>query len=199
MTRKRSRHTDSREFFNETHEPNSPPSNKKTRGKQTSTQHQSHQPPPVTQPLSIEHRLVEKRKRVKIQPKNLSQERYLQELNNPKKQIVFAIGPAGTGKAQPLTAKIKIPGGWTTMGDIKVGDLVSTPDGLSAAVTGIFPQGIKQTYSVTLYDGRTTTFALIICGKCSSEINLRLLIQCNYTHSDTTDPPCRTSACLNMK
>lgn len=38
------------------------------------------------------------RKRVQIYPKNLNQETYLLKLNDPKKQIVFAIGPAGTGK-----------------------------------------------------------------------------------------------------
>jgi len=40
----------------------------------------------------------QKRKRIQIYPKNLSQENYLLKLNDPKKMIVFAIGPAGTGK-----------------------------------------------------------------------------------------------------
>lgn len=35
---------------------------------------------------------------VSIIPRNLSQETYLELLKNPKKFIVFAIGPAGTGK-----------------------------------------------------------------------------------------------------
>ena len=40
-----------------------------------------------------------KRKRdVNIVPRNLSQEAYLELLKNPKKYIIFAIGPAGTGK-----------------------------------------------------------------------------------------------------
>ena len=37
-------------------------------------------------------------KRVQIYPKNLSQETYLLKLNDPQKMIIFAIGPAGTGK-----------------------------------------------------------------------------------------------------
>jgi phosphate starvation-inducible PhoH-like protein len=37
-------------------------------------------------------------KRVQIYPKNLSQETYLLKLNDPRKMIIFAIGPAGTGK-----------------------------------------------------------------------------------------------------
>jgi phosphate starvation-inducible PhoH-like protein len=48
--------------------------------------------------INIDHRLNEKRKRVQIYPKNLSQETYLLKLNDPNKMIVFAIGPAGTGK-----------------------------------------------------------------------------------------------------
>lgn len=48
--------------------------------------------------INIHQRLEEKRKRVHIYPKNLSQESYLIKLNDPTKIIVFAIGPAGTGK-----------------------------------------------------------------------------------------------------
>jgi phosphate starvation-inducible PhoH-like protein len=48
--------------------------------------------------INIDHRLNDKRKRVHIYPKSLSQETYLLKLNDPNKMIVFAIGPAGTGK-----------------------------------------------------------------------------------------------------
>ena len=48
--------------------------------------------------INIDRRLNEKRKRVQIYPKNLSQETYLLKLNDPQKMIIFAIGPAGTGK-----------------------------------------------------------------------------------------------------
>lgn len=39
-----------------------------------------------------------KNTQINIIPRNLSQETYLEILKNPKKYIVFAIGPAGTGK-----------------------------------------------------------------------------------------------------
>ena len=39
-----------------------------------------------------------KKQQVQIIPRNTSQESYLELLKNPKKYIVFAIGPAGTGK-----------------------------------------------------------------------------------------------------
>jgi phosphate starvation-inducible PhoH-like protein len=48
--------------------------------------------------INIDQRLNDKRKRVQIYPKNLSQETYLLKLNDPNKMIIFAIGPAGTGK-----------------------------------------------------------------------------------------------------
>ncbi|NDH66746.1 MAG: PhoH family protein [Gammaproteobacteria bacterium] len=39
-----------------------------------------------------------KYKRVEITPRNLRQEDYLAHLENPQKDMVFALGPAGTGK-----------------------------------------------------------------------------------------------------
>lgn len=41
---------------------------------------------------------LRKKQQVSIVPRNLSQENYLELLKNPRKFIVFAIGPAGTGK-----------------------------------------------------------------------------------------------------
>ena len=41
---------------------------------------------------------LKKKREVNIVPRNLSQETYLELLKNPKKCIIFAIGPAGTGK-----------------------------------------------------------------------------------------------------
>jgi phosphate starvation-inducible protein PhoH len=48
--------------------------------------------------INIDPRFNQKRKRVQIYPKNLNQENYLLKLNDPQKMIIFAIGPAGTGK-----------------------------------------------------------------------------------------------------
>lgn len=73
-----------------------------------------------------------------------------------KTQIIFIKAPAGTGKAQPLDAKIITPVGIKEMKDIVVGDSVSTPDGNSANVIGVFPQGEKDIYKVTFSDGTYT-------------------------------------------
>ena len=61
-------------------------------------QNEQYDPRFPTNVINIDHRLNEKRKRVQIYPKSLSQETYLLKLNDPNKMIVFAIGPAGTGK-----------------------------------------------------------------------------------------------------
>ncbi len=58
-----------------------------------------------------------------------------------------------TGKEQPHTAKIAIPTGWTTMGDIRPGDIVLTPDGKQVSVLEKHPQGIKDVYKITFDDG----------------------------------------------
>lgn len=41
---------------------------------------------------------LKRKQQVNIVPRNLAQETYIELLKNPKKFIVFAIGPAGTGK-----------------------------------------------------------------------------------------------------
>lgn len=64
--------------------------------------------------------------------------------------------PTGTGKAQPLDAPIKIPGGWTTMGEVKLGDTITAWDGEATLVNGVFPQGLKDIYKITFSDGRTS-------------------------------------------
>ncbi len=63
--------------------------------------------------------------------------------------------PTGTGKAQPLDAPIKISGGWTTMGEVKLGDTITAWDGEPTLVNGVFPQGSKDIYRITFSDGRT--------------------------------------------
>lgn len=62
----------------------------------------------------------------------------------------------GKGKLQPLDAAIRIPGGWTTMGELKVGSVITAKDGTPTKVRAIFPHGQKQIYKVTFADGRST-------------------------------------------
>lgn len=61
----------------------------------------------------------------------------------------------GTGKAQPLHAKIKTPRGWITMGEVRPGDVVTAWDGTPTRVLSIHPQGKRDVYKITFKDGRT--------------------------------------------
>ncbi len=65
-------------------------------------------------------------------------------------------GSPGTGKAQPLDAKIVTPNGYKAMGDIKIGDEIMNSSGGISKVIGIFPQGEKTIYRVTFSDGSST-------------------------------------------
>ena len=68
---------------------------------------------------------------------------------------VWVTGGPGTGKALCHNSKILTPSGWTTMGEIKVGDLVTTPDNGFGRVMGKYPQGVIPVYKLTFADGRT--------------------------------------------
>jgi ATP-dependent Zn protease len=63
---------------------------------------------------------------------------------------------SGFAQAQPLDAKILTPRGWTTMGAIEIGDDVVDPEGGTARVVGVFPQGERDIYRVTFSDGSST-------------------------------------------
>jgi endopeptidase Clp ATP-binding regulatory subunit ClpX len=72
------------------------------------------------------------------------------------KSNVLLLGPTGSGKAQPLYSIVWTPAGPKRMGDIKVDDFVCTPDGNTAKVTGVFPQGKKEIVKVIFSDGDYT-------------------------------------------
>lgn len=59
-------------------------------------------------------------------------------------------GDVGSGKAQPLHSKILTPTGYTTMGNIKVGDQILTPRNTIKTVIGVYPQGTRPVYEITL-------------------------------------------------
>lgn len=72
-------------------------------------------------------------------------------------EMGFILAGLGTGKAQPLTAKVLTPNGWKLMGDIIVGDEVISSNGKPTKVLGVFPQdGDRDVYRVEFNDGSVT-------------------------------------------
>lgn len=61
-------------------------------------------------------------------------------------------GPSGVGKAQPLTSKILTPDGYIAMRDVSVGNKVIDGDGFITTVIGVYPQGTRDIYKITLND-----------------------------------------------
>ncbi len=57
------------------------------------------------------------------------------------------------GRAHPLDSLLMTPTGWRKMGDIEVGDLVIGSNGKPTEVLGVYPQGKKPVYRLTMTDG----------------------------------------------
>lgn len=71
--------------------------------------------------------------------------------------VIVLAGRPGMGKAQPLGSRILMADGtWRTMGEMAFGDALASVDGQPSIVTGVYPQRERQTYRVTLSDGRST-------------------------------------------
>lgn len=72
-----------------------------------------------------------------------------------KSPTTLISGKNGAGKALTLDSLLCTPKGFITMKDIKLNDKVASIDGSFSNVIGIWPQGIKDIYRITLKDGKT--------------------------------------------
>lgn len=70
-----------------------------------------------------------------------------------KGRLYGLLAESGCGKEQPLYSKILTPTGWTTMGEISIGDKIIGSDGNHHNVVGVYPQGVKDVYRVYFKDG----------------------------------------------
>ena len=70
------------------------------------------------------------------------------------------IGASSSGKLEPNFRKLPTCHGYTSMGDIKVNDIVFNRHGNQVKVLAVYPQGVKDIYKITFEDGR---YAL--CGE----------------------------------
>lgn len=60
----------------------------------------------------------------------------------------------GYGKCLPLNTPVRILNGWVTIGELKVGDTISSPNGGTTKVIDVFDNGVKSLYKITFEDGR---------------------------------------------
>ena len=77
------------------------------------------------------------------------------ELDRPKMSFI-STGPTGCGKSLIDSELIPAPveAGYIRNGDLKVGDFVYIRYGKPVRVTGVYPQGLRTVFRVTLTDGR---------------------------------------------
>ncbi len=69
--------------------------------------------------------------------------------------LVIVAGRPSMGKAQPDDAPVRTPDGWTTIGQLRVGDALASVDGQPSRVTGVYPQGRRPVYRLVFSDGRS--------------------------------------------
>jgi ATP-dependent DNA helicase RecG len=86
-------------------------------------------------------------------------------------------GEVGSGKAQPIHSLVLAPSGFKRMGAIEVGDEVVNPTGEITVVTGVFPQGLRDTWRVVLSDGTSV--------ECDDEHLWLVKTSCGWHRGDT--------------
>jgi ATP-dependent DNA helicase RecG len=86
-------------------------------------------------------------------------------------------GEVGSGKAQPVHSLVLTPGGFKRMGAIGVGDEVINPTGEITVVTGVFPQGLRDTWRVVFSDGTS--------AECDDEHLWSVKTSCGWHRGDT--------------
>lgn len=83
-----------------------------------------------------------------------------EELSHSDCNLIFLTGSATGGKMQPYDADIITPSGIRKMGDLQVGDIISSVDGNMQTVEEIYEHGMQDVYEVIFDDGRKTECGL---------------------------------------
>ena len=73
----------------------------------------------------------------------------------PEGSWITCSGHPKSGKEQPVSAIVYTANGPKRIGDITYGEMVCCPNGTISMVCGIYPQGVKDVYTVTFSDGST--------------------------------------------
>ena len=74
---------------------------------------------------------------------------------------LLVFGSTGAGKALRASERILTPSGWRPLNKLVEGDIIFTSKGGIQRIEGIYPQGEKNLFELTMDDGRTLT----ACGE----------------------------------
>ncbi len=74
--------------------------------------------------------------------------------NDDARQHFLVMGTTGAGKAIRSSSLVHTETGWKIAGAVTVGEMITTPFGETARVTGVFPQGKRRIWKMTFKDGR---------------------------------------------
>ena len=96
-------------------------------------------------------------------------------------------GAAASSKAQPLYSKVLTPTGWKTMGDMAVGEVVSTPDGKSANVVAVYNFESKPVYEIRTSSGRKVRACADHLWKVNVSVYKKKSIDCILKTSEIID------------
>lgn len=101
-----------------------------------------------------------------------------------------ALNPS-QGKSQRYSEPVLTPRGWTTMGELKVGDEVINNNGKPAKISEIHEQGVIDTYDVFFRDGSATNCSLDHlwtvhnrCTKKKETLSLKDMLDRTITFND---------------
>lgn len=75
-------------------------------------------------------------------------------------KALLAYGTGGVGKIQSSSCKVYTKDGFTTIGELQIGQKILTPSGRESTILNIFPHKDHSFYRVTLADGTSTLAGL---------------------------------------
>lgn len=139
-------------------------------------------------PDSIMDKIEKMIRRLPVEFRPLVNVSHMKIINNENNSIIAGeagdnIGRGGRkslyfkDEAQPLTSNVMTPDGWVRMSDIKVGQVVSHPDGGTSVVTHINDCGVAPTYNVIFSDGTHAECSENHLWKVRSSLNKKYYVK----------------------
>lgn len=92
-----------------------------------------------------------------LQPTTHDQPHPLDTYDDQAAVLCVYAGKGGVGKSQPLTTPIPTPNGWTTLGNLTVGDTIYSARGTTTRIDYLSPITTRTTYTITFDNGHTVT------------------------------------------